>query len=281
MLSITIRHTFPPTVSPPLSPLQVGLARTNAKNRLEPSPTGTFLASLPLALESSLLLARGGLMGHLWEAAVLAALMNTTPYPIKQPFGSDTMAFVKVYYFGPDSQGAARTEGDWQERGAAVGAAQDGVFSFTGRTGSGFGSGGSSSRRVDRPVQLLANLAAFEAWQQQWCDLQRLKQLVQGPSAAAAVADSDDDAAPSAAEDDREEQAAGPGTVVPHAAATVVSAEEALWCQQHHLVPSSLRHVMDTLNIIVAALHKFRPCFIHTCRGPPEYYMKQVRLFGN
>ncbi|WIA10278.1 hypothetical protein OEZ85_010473 [Tetradesmus obliquus] len=86
---------------------QVGLAAPNAKGRLEPSRTGAFIAALPLSLESSLLLACGGLAGHAWEACLLAALMNATPYPIQQPFGSAAMKYVTLYYYGPDSQGAA------------------------------------------------------------------------------------------------------------------------------------------------------------------------------
>ncbi|WIA30335.1 hypothetical protein OEZ86_000422 [Tetradesmus obliquus] len=86
---------------------QVGLAAPNAKGRLEPSRTGAFIAALPLSLESSLLLVCGGLAGHAWEACLLAALMNATPYPIQQPFGSAVMKYVTLYYYGPDSQGAA------------------------------------------------------------------------------------------------------------------------------------------------------------------------------
>lgn len=254
-----------------LSPSQVGLAAVNAKGRLEPSQTGAFLAALPLALESSLLLARGGLAGHLWEACLLAALMNTTPYPIKQPFGAGAMKYVKLYYYGPDGeaegQAASLTAGpgpaaDW----AGMMDGQAGGY-FPSTTGAGvFGYGVSSGEqassgrlRVDRSVQLLANLAAFEAWQQQWCDVQRLKQLMQmdGPPAARGApglcsGSSGNGGAAAKAGSTGDVAAADPRSVLSSAAAAIVSDAEASWCQQHHLIPASLRHVQDTLNIVAS-----------------------------
>jgi hypothetical protein len=234
--------------------MQVGLAAINAKGRLEPSQTGAFLAALPLALESCLLLARGGLAGHVWEASLLAALMNTTPYPIKQPFGSGAMQHVLQYYYGPDNHAGGLTgphaAADWA---AMIEDEQaDGYFSKSGAAGAGvfggYGSSGSEQTssgrpRVDRTVQLLANLAAFEARQQQWCDLQRLKQLMQSDAAPAGSSGSPKSG---------DEAAADARNVLSSAAAAIVSDDEASWCGQHHLIPSSLRHVQDTLNIIVA-----------------------------
>jgi hypothetical protein len=258
--------------------VQVGLAASNAKGRLEPSHTGAFLAALPLALESCLLLARGGLAGHVWEASLLAALMNTTPYPIKQPFGEGAMKFVKQYYYGPDSPAGALTGpeaaadwaamiGDEQAHGylskAAAGA---GLF---GGYGLGGGEQGSSGRlRVDRTVQLLANLAAFEAWQQQWCDVQRLKQLMQFD---AAPAGSSSNGAASAAAESGGEAAADARNVLSSAAAAIVSDAEVSWCSQHHLIPSSLRHVQDTLNIILAG-EATAGADLQRLSPPPEWH---------
>jgi hypothetical protein len=245
----------------------------NAKGRLEPSQTGAFLAALPLALESSLLLARGGLAGHMWEACLLAALINTTPYPIKQPFGSGVMRYVKLYYYGPDSQvdgqaaamAAPEAAADWAalvEDEQADGYYPKAAAAAAGLFGYGLSSEQTSSGRlrVDRTVQLLANLAAFEAWQQQWCDVQRLKQLMQvdAPPAARVGASSSGGRGASnggrAAEADSagDDAAADARNVLSSAAAALVSDAEASWCGQHHLIPASLRHVQDTLNIIIS-----------------------------
>lgn len=227
--------------------VQVGLAAPNAKGRLEPSRTGAFIAALPLSLESSLLLACGGLAGHAWEACLLAALMNATPYRIQQPFGSAAMKYVTLYYYGPDSQGAAGGAAAAVEAGLMQpdsAAAAAGVFGYDVSSSSG-------RQGVDRTVQLLANLAAFEAWQQQWCDVQRLKQLLQvepppgsGSSSNGGIAVGTDRAGADAAADAR--------SVLSSAAAAIVSNAEAAWCRQHHLLPASLRHVQDTLTIIVS-----------------------------
>jgi hypothetical protein len=177
--------------------------------------------------------------------------MNTAPYPIKQPFGTDAMQHVQQYYYGPDQQAGVATD-DWAamiedeqadgyySKSGAAGSAAFGVYGLSGseQTSSG-------RQRVDRTAQLLANLAAFEAWQQQWCDVQRLKQLLQidaAPAGSSGSADLGDEAAADNAA----------RNVLSSAAAAIVSDAEASWCVQHHLIPSSLRHVQDTLNIIVA-----------------------------
>lgn len=52
-----------------------------------PTDYGRLLVSLPLSLEASMVLVRGAQEGMLWEAALLAAMMDSSPFPIAQPFG--------------------------------------------------------------------------------------------------------------------------------------------------------------------------------------------------
>jgi hypothetical protein len=218
--------------------------------------------------------------------------MNTTPYPIKQPFGSEAMKYVQLYYYG--AAGFDSTAADW----AALVESEDGYYAKAGAAAAGvFGYGVSSEQfssgrlRVDRTVQLLANLAAFEAWQQQWCDVQRMKQLLQvdgapagrgtpGSSSSsstnisssssnrAAAAGSNGVAAGSAGD---EAAAADARNVLSSAAAGIVSDAEVAWCQQHHLLPASLRHVQDTVNIIVSGAGR------HGCATNPVAEPQSVK----
>lgn len=239
--------------------LQIGAARLNAKGRLEPSPTGAFIAALPISLDSALLFLRGGLQGNMWEAAVLAALMNTTPYPIKQPFGSEAMQHVRTYYYGPETAqlgGLAAAAGYATEWGVAEEVA--GLDSDE----------AAADKPVDRTVLLLANLAAFEAWQLHWCDVQRLKAMLDSSSSELAAGIAADQAMDTSSDD-------GSASALSLLSAAI-GADEAAWCAAHHLVPSSLRHVSDTLNIIVSAVHKFRPAFMNQAAGPPDYFHTEV-----
>jgi hypothetical protein len=89
---------------------------------------------------------------------------------------------------------------------------------------------------VQQPELLLANLAAYCFWEQQWCDPQRLGAVLQ-----------------------------------PRQAATS-DAEEAAWCRQHHLVLSSLRSVRELVATLYAGLHKHRPSFVSAAVGPPAWF---------
>lgn len=271
--------------------LQIGVARLNSKGRLEPSPTGAFIAALPISLESALMFVRGGKEGSVWEAAVLAALMNTTPYPIKQPFGSQAMQYVRLYYYGSQHTAAGAAAGD--EAVSVPPSAPVAVLSEWGVVVDYEGSSGGdntgsnslmpdmsvrSQGAVDRSVVLLANLSAFESWQMHWCDVQRLKQLLQQSQHSSADASSDDQASAghsSDHEDDDDDVDAG-SVSGSSLLSPAVDSVEAEWCQQHHLVPSSLRHVLDTVNTILAAVHKFRPSFVNNMVGPPQYYLTGV-----
>lgn len=218
------------------------------------------------------------MQGQVWESAVLAALMNTTPYPIKQPFGSEAMQYVRLYYYGQVRNQAANASlhgleaaaaGDGAEWGAPEAPEGNSIIDYT--------SDGikaiQQEQKMDRSITLLANLAAFEAWQLHWCDLQRLKQMLHSSSSSdnSATAEMAADQGSVVSSDDD-------SSAVVSILSAAVGADEAEWCAAHHLVPSSLRQVQDTLNILVAAVHKFRPAFINNISGPPDYFMTGVSV---
>jgi HrpA-like RNA helicase len=276
--------------------LQIGAASPNHKGRIEPTQVGHFLAALPISLDSSLLLVQGGLQGLTREAVMLAALLNTTPFPILQPFGADAMRHVKQYSSnngsssgsgGSGSSGGAFTVGVGPIRGgrgsrssAAVDctvevadAVDTDAASKFGRDPHPvskqqyFGSTGNSLRSitsgmsslaataaaspsddapggVTRPQLLLANMAAYYAWQQQWCDQQHLQAL-------------------QAADPQQQQQK--------HS-----SEGEGEWCRQHFLLPVSLRAVSDLMGIIYGVLHRFRPSLVAHATGAPAYFENKV-----
>lgn len=63
-----------------------GAVEVAAKDGYSATRLGRFLAHLPVSMEAALLLERGGKAGVLREACALAALLNTSPLPIRQPF---------------------------------------------------------------------------------------------------------------------------------------------------------------------------------------------------
>ena len=274
--------------------LQIGAASPNHKGRVEPTQVGHFLAALPISLDSSLLLVQGGLQGLTREAVMLAALLNTTPFPILQPFGDDAMRHVKQYSsstgsssgsFGSSgggfTMGVGPSRGGRGSRGSAAvdctvevsDAADADAASKYGRDPHStskqqyFGSTVNSLRSitsgmsslaataaaspgddapggVSRPQLLLANMAAYYAWQQQWCDHQYLQAL-------------------QAADAQQQQQK--------HS-----SEGEGEWCRQHFLLPVSLRAVSDLMGIIYGVLHRFRPSLVAHATGPPAYFENKV-----
>lgn len=52
---------------------------------------------MPISLEAARMVVRGAQQGLLWEAAALAAIVNTSPFPIKQPFGHDPSVYTRQY----------------------------------------------------------------------------------------------------------------------------------------------------------------------------------------
>ncbi|KAI5062983.1 hypothetical protein GOP47_0021530 [Adiantum capillus-veneris] len=113
------------------------------RGKLLPTHYGKLLASLPLSLESAMLVVKGGQLGLLRETAVLAALMDSSPFPIVHPFGHDIQyqRFLERFYQRREcSQGESKT------------------FSYI--------------------SVLLANLQAFEFWQSVMKDKQRLEKLI-------------------------------------------------------------------------------------------------------
>lgn len=63
-----------------------GANGTGSAGGYSATPLGRFLAHLPVGMEAALLLERGGKAGLLRPAAAAAALLNTSPLPIRQPF---------------------------------------------------------------------------------------------------------------------------------------------------------------------------------------------------
>lgn len=61
---------------------------TDAKGKHQPTLYGQLLVSLPLSLEASVVVVRGGQLGYPRESAVLAAISHSTPNPIVKPFGN-------------------------------------------------------------------------------------------------------------------------------------------------------------------------------------------------
>lgn len=66
------------------------LKASQHRGKLVPTKYGKLLASLPLSLESAILVVKGGQLGLLRESAVLAALMDSSPFPIVYPFGHES-----------------------------------------------------------------------------------------------------------------------------------------------------------------------------------------------
>lgn len=66
---------------------EMNASHTDAKGKHLPTLYGQLLVSLPLSLEASVLVVRGGQLGYPRESAVLAAILDSTPNPILKPFG--------------------------------------------------------------------------------------------------------------------------------------------------------------------------------------------------
>jgi HrpA-like RNA helicase len=79
------------TIKNALDTLNSALLLEDSHQRGKYSPTlyGRLIASLPLSLESAILVVRGGQLGLLRETAILAALMDSSPLPIVHPFGHE------------------------------------------------------------------------------------------------------------------------------------------------------------------------------------------------
>jgi hypothetical protein len=56
---------------------------------------------------------------------------------------------------------------------------------------------------------------------------------------------------------------------------TCVSLAEVAWCSRHHLIHASLANVADTLAVVLAVVHQFRPSFLHLYCSPQQYYQQQ------
>lgn len=65
----------------------VVLSDQKARGAYQPTMYGRLLVSLPVSLESAIFVIHGANSGYLRESVVLGAIMDTTPFPILQPFG--------------------------------------------------------------------------------------------------------------------------------------------------------------------------------------------------
>ena len=72
-----------------LEKLQALVASPDQKGRHAYHPTmyGELLVSMPLSLESAMFVVRCGVSGYLRESAIIAAIMDNTPFPVLKPFG--------------------------------------------------------------------------------------------------------------------------------------------------------------------------------------------------
>ncbi|KAG0553883.1 hypothetical protein M758_12G048900 [Ceratodon purpureus] len=111
------------------------------RHAYHPSKYGELLVSLPLSLESAIFVVRGGIAGYVRESIILGAIMDTTPFPIIQPFG-------QAFQYRMHLEGFYR-DADPTENGLSP----------------------------SRTSVLLANLCAFEFWQRTFKDKHRLENL--------------------------------------------------------------------------------------------------------
>ncbi|KAJ7297308.1 hypothetical protein O6H91_Y065900 [Diphasiastrum complanatum] len=92
------RATFQRSMSPPqletvenafetLVNLHALEASTDQREKYQPSFYGLLLGNLPLSLESSMLVVKGAEAGFIRECGTLAVILDTSPYPIMQPYG--------------------------------------------------------------------------------------------------------------------------------------------------------------------------------------------------
>jgi len=56
------------------------------RHAYRPTKYGELVLSMPLSLESAMFVVRGGIAGYVRESVILGAIMDTTPFPILQPF---------------------------------------------------------------------------------------------------------------------------------------------------------------------------------------------------
>ena len=198
----------PEVVSSALDHLvQLSAAEAKPGGKYAATQLGRMLAAMPLDLDSALMVVRGGREGMLWEAGVLASIANNTPYPIRQPFGEGAQEYVRQYagvveeggvgeeeevvVYEPGQVGFNGVGNGYVRNGGLGGGAVNGNRGSSSSSGgeeeqqegraaaAGWGGGGGGKKGLDRAAVLLANLAAFEAWQKYWCDKERLRKLLQ------------------------------------------------------------------------------------------------------
>ncbi|KAG6552670.1 hypothetical protein Mapa_005617 [Marchantia paleacea] len=110
------------------------------KGKQKPTFYGRLLVSLPLSLESSIMVVRGGQLGYTREAALLASIQDCTPNPISKPFGNPYkyQQSLENYYKPDDGEEVA-----------------------------------------SHATTMLANMYAYEFWQRSFQDKQRLNNLLE------------------------------------------------------------------------------------------------------
>jgi hypothetical protein len=119
----------------------VVLSDQKVRDAYQPTMYGRLLVSLPVSLESAIFVIHGANSGYFRESVVLAAIMDTTPFPILQPFGQQVQYRLNLHCY-------------YQEEGE-------------------MGTGGSPMHTS----VLLANLHAYEFWQRTFKDKHRLDNL--------------------------------------------------------------------------------------------------------
>jgi len=78
----------------------VVLSDQKVRDAYQPTMYGRLLVSLPVSLESAIFVIHGANSGYFRESVVLGAIMDTTPFPILQPFGQQVQVRSQVQLCG-------------------------------------------------------------------------------------------------------------------------------------------------------------------------------------
>ncbi|GAB4821707.1 hypothetical protein N2152v2_008753 [Parachlorella kessleri] len=217
----------------------IGAAEPKAKaGQYQATPYGRFLGHMPVSLEAAQLVAQGGKAGLLQPAAVLAAILNITPFPIHRPFASFEQYRQHLRrYYAP-----------------------------------------AAAPSLDPTAVLLANLGAYTFWQHGFHDPRRLHLLQQlggraGQAVEGALSGISNSSSSweglagrqrSSSDESSSSSEGSSGEGQPGAE------EERAWCARHALIHSSLQAAAEL--VILGVAHKFGPDFLQHSLGPPRYF---------
>ncbi|CAN1197989.1 DExH-box ATP-dependent RNA helicase DExH8 [Linum perenne] len=179
------------------------LEKTYPSGRCVPTYYGQLLANFALTLDAAVLIVKFGSIGLLREGVLLAILMDTVPVPILNPFGEE-----QLY-----TEYACSHYGGYCNNQVKLG---------------------------KKEMLFLGNLNAYQFWQREFKDDQRMERLKHIS--------------------EREKN-------VP-----LRPMVEEEWCSLHNLLQPALHHVSERYEDIMSSLHRFRPEFLNLSDGLPAYY---------